>query len=261
MTSLVPRSLVRGSSAPFMWKAFARAGVRVAGVLGSSEVKSRQCAERLGLPCAYHSYEEVLGDPAVDVVHLATPNRVHFGQACASAARRQARPLREAAGHDVDRDGGAGPPRPGNARVAGVCYNVRFYPLCLEAAERARHGTLGEVYHVTGSYVQDWLFHDTDFNWRVLADEGGALRAVADIGTHWLDLVQFITGLQIVERVAPICGPSCPMRQRPRGAVETFSSKLRPPRQRNRCPSTPRTTAASCCGFAAGPAGASGCRR
>ena len=69
--------------------------------------------------------------------------------------------------------------------VAGVNYNIRYYPLCLEAAARMRAGEIGDLHHLTGSYVQDWLFHPTDFNWRVLAEEGGELRAVSDIGTHW----------------------------------------------------------------------------
>src|SRR5207249_3639293 len=81
--------------------------------------------------------------------------------------------------------------------VAAVCYNVRFYPLCLEARERIAAGQLGRIYHVSGSYMQDWLLYDTDFNWRVLPEEGGELRAVADIGTHWLDLLTAITGLEV----------------------------------------------------------------
>ncbi len=103
-------------------------------------------------------------------------------------------------------------------------YNIRYYPLCLEAAEQVRSGRLGRLLHVTGSYVQDWLFHDTDFNWRVLADEGGALRAVADIGTHWLDLIHAVTGLE----VASVCADLStihPVRRRPTGVVETFSGK------------------------------------
>ncbi|MGE0610565.1 MAG: Gfo/Idh/MocA family protein, partial [Pirellulales bacterium] len=109
-----------------------------------------------------------------------------------------------------------------SGRVAGVCYNIRYYPLCQEAAQRVRSGELGAVYHVAGSYVQDWLLHDTDFNWRVLSAEGGELRAVADIGTHWLDLVQFITGQQ-VEAVCADLQTVMPNRQRPHGNVETFS--------------------------------------
>src|SRR5207237_1553242 len=109
--------------------------------------------------------------------------------------------------------------------VTAVCYNVRFYPLCHEARARAAAGEFGPIYHVTGSYVQDWLLYDTDFNWRVLAEEGGALRAVADIGTHWLDLVTWITGLR-VERVCADLTTVLPVRRRPKGSVETFQGKL-----------------------------------
>ena len=109
--------------------------------------------------------------------------------------------------------------------AAGVNYNIRFYPLCLEARERGRGGQLGKVFPVCGSYVQDWLLHDTDYNWRVLADEGGELRAVADIGTHWLDLVHAITGLE-VEAVCADLRTVHPVRQRPKGEVETFSGKV-----------------------------------
>jgi predicted dehydrogenase len=108
--------------------------------------------------------------------------------------------------------------------VAGVNYNIRYYPLCLEAAQRVRDKVLGDVYHVVGNYVQDWLFHDTDFNWRVLAEDGGTLRAVADIGTHWLDLIHAITGLE-VEAVCADLRTVLPVRRRPAGEVETFSGK------------------------------------
>jgi predicted dehydrogenase len=110
-------------------------------------------------------------------------------------------------------------------QAAGVNYNIRFYPLSIEARERVRGGQLGKVHHVTGSYVQDWLLLDTDYNWRVLAAEGGELRAVADIGTHWLDLVHAITGLE-VEAVCADLLTVHPVRRRPKGEVETFSGKL-----------------------------------
>jgi predicted dehydrogenase len=114
--------------------------------------------------------------------------------------------------------------------VTAVCYNVRFYPLCLEARQRITDGQLGKIHHVTGSYVQDWLLYETDFNWRVLAEQGGALRAIADIGTHWLDLVQAITGLE-VERVCADLRTVLPTRLRPMGSVETFQSKVQSARQ------------------------------
>ena len=108
--------------------------------------------------------------------------------------------------------------------AAGVNYNIRFYPLNLEARDVVERGDLGDVYSVCGSYVQDWLFYPTDYNWRVLADEGGELRAVADIGTHWLDLIHAITGLE-AEAVCADLRTVHPVRQRPKGEVETFKGK------------------------------------
>ncbi len=113
----------------------------------------------------------------------------------------------------------------GKRLAAGVCYNVRFYPLNLEARDRVARGEVGRIFAVNGSYVQDWLFHDTDYNWRVLSNQGGALRAVADIGTHWMDLVTSITGLEI-EAVLADLNTVHPVRKRPKCEVETFSGKL-----------------------------------
>jgi predicted dehydrogenase len=202
-----------------------RAGVRVAGVLGSSPEKSRQMAERLELPRAYESFEELLADADVQSVHLATPNRLHFEQA--SRALRAGKhvmcekPLAMTPAESAELVRLARQSR----RAAGVNYNIRYYPLCLEAAQRVHDGAIGDIYHVAGSYVQDWLLLPTDFNWRVLAEEGGELRAVADIGTHWLDLIQFITR-QHVESVFAELKTVLPIRRRPRGGVETFSGKL-----------------------------------
>ncbi len=214
-----------GFIGPLHVEGLRRAGVRVAGVLGSTADKSRHMAERLDVPRAYDSFAEMLADADVQAVHLATPNRLHFEQA-AQALR--------AGKHVMCEKHLAMTPAESaklvrlaqeTKRAAGVNYNIRYYPLCREAAERARDGTLGTVYHVAGSYVQDWLFFPTDFNWRVLAEDCGELRAVADIGTHWLDLVQFITGLH-VEAVFADLKTVLPVRQRPRGGVETFSGKL-----------------------------------
>jgi predicted dehydrogenase len=109
--------------------------------------------------------------------------------------------------------------------LTAVNYNVRFYPLCIEAAKRVQNGDVGDIFHISGSYVQDWLHQPTDFNWRVLSGEGGALRAMADIGTHWLDLIQCISGLD-VHSVCADLQTVYPVRQRPAGGVETFSGKL-----------------------------------
>jgi predicted dehydrogenase len=214
-----------GFIGPVHVEALRRLGRSVVGVLASSPEKSRQTARALNIPKAYDRFEDLLADPAVGVVHLASPNRLHYEQCrLALAAGKHVvceKPLALTA-HETAELAALAERSP---VVAAVCYNVRFYPLCLEARRRIQHGRLGAIYHVTGSYVQDWLLHDTDFNWRVLAEEGGALRAVADIGTHWLDLVTSITGLE-VEGVCADLRTVHPTRRRPRGSVQTFEGKL-----------------------------------
>ncbi|MCB1129113.1 MAG: Gfo/Idh/MocA family oxidoreductase, partial [Verrucomicrobiae bacterium] len=115
--------------------------------------------------------------------------------------------------------------------VFAVNYNVRFYPAVLELRHRVAVGELGEIIHVNGSYLQDWLFKDTDYNWRLLPKEGGRLRAVADIGTHWMDTVSFILGTQI-EAVLAHLDTFHRTRQRPVGEVETFTRSATAKRQR-----------------------------
>ncbi len=104
-------------------------------------------------------------------------------------------------------------------------FRVAVGPLCREAREQITAGKIGDLWHVTGAYVQDWLLNDTDFNWRVLAAEGGELRAVADIGTHWLDLAQHLVDQPVVAVCADLQTVHA-VRQRPVGSVETFSGKL-----------------------------------
>lgn len=213
-----------GFMGPAHAEALRRVGVDVVGILGSSAEKSRLAATSLGLRKAYRSLEELLDDGEVGVVHVTSPNRLHFAQAGAALRAGKhvlcEKPLAMNAAESAElvalvRQSGL---------AAGVNYNIRFYPLCLEARERIARGELGAIHSITGSYVQDWLLYPADYNWRVLEAEGGALRAVADIGTHWLDLVQTIS----VRRVEAVCADLqtiFPVRQRPAGEVETFSGK------------------------------------
>jgi predicted dehydrogenase len=214
-----------GFIGPVHLEALRRLGRPVAGLLGSSPERGAQAAARLNLPRAYASLDELLADPAVGVVHLASPNHLHYDQCKAVLAAGKhvvcEKPLALTGRETADLVALAR----ASARVAAVCYNVRFYPLCHEVRERIRAGDLGTIYHVTGSYVQDWLLYETDFNWRVLAGEGGALRAVADIGTHWLDLVTWLTGLE-VEALCADLRTFLPERERPRCSSETFQAKL-----------------------------------
>src|SRR5919201_1850174 len=107
--------------------------------------------------------------------------------------------------------------------VNAVNFNLRFYPLCQQARALVRDGQLGELWSAHGSYLQDWLLLPTDWNWRLEPELGGTLRAVADIGSHWLDLVQFVSGLE-VEAVLAEFSTALPVRRRPRGPVQTFAA-------------------------------------
>jgi predicted dehydrogenase len=214
-----------GFIAPVHVEALRRLGKPIIGILGSSPEKSKAAAESLGIPKSYGRFEDVLDDREASIVHIASPNRPHFEQCKQVLAAGKhvvcEKPLAMTAIESAELVALAHH----SGRVAAVCYNVRFYPLCLEARQRIASDQIGSIYHVTGSYVQDWLLFDTDFNWRVLAQEGGVLRAVADIGTHWLDLMRFITGLE-VEQVCSDLRTLLPTRRKPRGSLETFEGKL-----------------------------------
>ena len=214
-----------GFMGPAHTEGLRRLGMNVAGILGSSNEKSSRAAQELGIPKAYGSYAELLADGEIESVHITSPNRHHYAQA--SEALRAGKhvhcekPLAMTSAEsgalcDLARDSGL---------AAGVNYNMRFYPLNWEARAMVRSGALGRIHSVYGSYVQDWLLYPTDYNWRVLSEEGGKLRAVADIGTHWLDLVQFVTGLSVTALHADLKTVHT-TRQRPVGEVETFSAKV-----------------------------------
>jgi predicted dehydrogenase len=224
MSQLSAAVVGTGFIGPVHVEGLRRAGVHVAGILGSSPEKSQAAAQRLGIPRGYRDLDELLADQSVDVVHLTTPNRHHFAEVQAVLAAGKhvlcEKPLAMTAAESAKLVELAAT----SDRVCGVNYNIRFYPLNLEAQDRIGRGDLGDVFHITGAYVQDWLLHDTDFNWRVLAEEGGELRAVADIGTHWLDLMQFIVGHPIIAVCADLKTVH-PVRQRPAGSVQTFTGK------------------------------------
>jgi predicted dehydrogenase len=214
-----------GFIGPVHVEALRRLGRPVVGVLGSSSEKSKAAATKLTIPKAYDSLQELLADPEVHVLHIATPNRWHFEQ-CRQALTAGKHVICEKPLAMTSQETAELVALAERTKLAtAVCYNVRFYPLCLEARQRIAAGELGKLYHVVGSYVQDWLLYDTDFNWRVMAEEGGALRAVADIGTHWLDLLTSITGLEI-ESVCADLHTFLPIRNRSRGSVETFKGKI-----------------------------------
>ena len=198
-----------------------RIGVSVRGMLGSSRQRSEMVSEALGLERAYVSLDELAEDRDVSVVHICTPNHAHFEQA--------SRMLR-AGKHVLCEKPLAMDSRESEmlvklARerrcVGGVAYNLRYYPLCHEAKAAVTSGVIGQPRLVHGSFLQDWLLFPTDWNWRLDPKLGGELRAVSDIGTHWLDLMMWITGRKVTEVCADLA-TVLPIRHRPRRRVETF---------------------------------------
>jgi predicted dehydrogenase len=200
-----------------------RIGVGVRGVLGSTPERGAARAQALGVAKAYGSLDELLDDPTVNVVHVTSPNHLHVPQTrqilaagrhvvcekpLAMTATESAELVRLAADSD---------------RVNAVNFNIRFYPLHQHVREVVARGDLGDVRFVTGHYFQDWLLLDTDWNWRLDPDKGGSLRAVGDIGSHWLDLATFLTGQPIVAVMADLA-TFIQLRAQPRGPVETFST-------------------------------------
>jgi predicted dehydrogenase len=202
-------------------EALRRLGITVQGVLGSTPERSKASRDALGLPRAYASLEELAADPSLHVVHLCTPNNEHFQEASqllrAGKNVMCEKPLtldsRESAALvSLARETG---------RVGGVSYNLRYYPLCQEARALIRKGAIGQVRLVHGSFLQDWLLFPTDWNWRLEAKIGGELRAVSDIGTHWLDLAAWLTNSKVSELCADLA-TVLPTRRKPKGRVETF---------------------------------------
>ncbi len=201
-----------------------RIGVDVRGVLGSTPERGTDRAAALSVRRAYASLGEILADPTVDVVHVTSPNHLHVPQAAAILAAGKhvvcEKPLALTAAESaalVEQARASG-------LVNAVNFNIRFYPLHQHAREAIAAGELGEIRFVTGHYFQDWLLHDTDWNWRLEPDKGGALRAVGDIGSHWLDLMAFVTGQPIASVMADLA-TFVAARQAPTGPVETFSTE------------------------------------
>src|SRR3954447_3975053 len=171
-------------------EALRRLGIEVSGVVGSSPSRAR---EKPGLPEPYESYEALLLEDTVDVVHITTPNHLHHPQVKATLAAGKhvvcEKPLAMDSTETAELLRVAGQ----SGLVHAVNFNIRCYPQVQEARARVHAGEVGDVRLISGGYLQDWLLWDTDWNWRLDPAAGGDLRAVGDIGSHWLDLVQYVT--------------------------------------------------------------------
>jgi predicted dehydrogenase len=205
-------------------EALRRLGVQVHGLLGSTPERGAASAGRLGVLTAYGSLEELLADERVEVVHVTSPNHLHHPQVKAILAAGRHVVCEKPLAMTSDETRELVELAAGSGRVSAVNFNIRFYPVNHHVSELVRAGGIGDVRLVTGHYFQDWLLLETDWNWRLDPNLGGSLRAVGDIGSHWLDLMAFTTGVRITEVMADLT-TFIPTRREPTGPVETFSTE------------------------------------
>ena len=175
------------------------AGAEIRGVAASSPQRARDVARSWNLPRAYQDIDEVVTDPLVQVVHVCTPNHLHrpMAQAALEAGKHVIceKPLSTSL-EDAQALAALASSR---GLVATVPFVYRYHPVVREARARIAHGELGPLHLIHGSYLQDWLLDPASNNWRVDPALGGASRVFADIGSHWCDLVEWISGERFVE--------------------------------------------------------------
>jgi predicted dehydrogenase len=176
-----------------------------------------------------------LADPSIHAVHICTPNSVHFEMAKAAL---------EAGKHVLCEKPLAVSSEEGAALVElardkklrnCTCHNLRYYPMVQQMRRMREAGDLGEILVAQGTYSQDWLLYDTDWNWRIEAEAGGPSRVMADIGSHWCDMAEHITGLRITHLCADL-QTFHKTRKRPKASIETFAGKTLTPSEYDEVP-------------------------
>ncbi len=214
-----------GFIGPAHVEALRRLGIEVAALAGNGAERATEKARALHIERSYGSAEAMMAQPDLDVIHITSPNHLHHRHAkaallankhvvCEKPLAMNGRESSELVKLAADKQ-----------RVNAVNFNIRFYPLSHQARALVKNGELGDIYIVQGSYLQDWLLLSTDWNWRLEPELGGDMRAVADIGSHWIDLTTFITGMKI-ESVFADFKTFLPVRKKPARPVETFTGKL-----------------------------------
>ncbi len=202
--------------------------VEIAAVASITAEMARDFANLYGIPRATGDYKEILADKEISAVHVLTPNALHYpvAKAALEAGKNVVceKPLTISVEEAKDLVAIAARTNLANC----VEHNLRYYPVVQQIRRMIAHGDLGEIIIVQGTYSQDWLLYDTDWNWRIDSKENGPLRAMGDIGSHWMDLIQHVTGLKITELCADL-ETFNKTRKKPKGPIETFAGKLLKP--------------------------------
>jgi len=198
--------------------------VEVTALVEVNQELADEKAKLLGIPNAY-TFDDMLKQSDIDVVHICTPNFLHFAQAkavllagkhviCEKPLAVKINEAQELVALAAEK-----------GLVNAVHFNLRYYPMVRQMKMMREKGELGDVYSVMGSYLQDWLFLQTDYNWRLEPDKSGDSRAIADIGSHLLDITEYVTGLKITEVMADFSTVH-KTRLKPLKNIETYSGKM-----------------------------------
>jgi predicted dehydrogenase len=202
-------------------------GIEVTAVLESTKEISKQKAKQLGVEKYYENFHELLNED-IDCVHICTPNYLHYEMTKAALLAGKHVVCEKPLATTVEQGEELLQLAIEKKLIHAVHFNIRYYPLVRQMKVMREKGELGEVYSVMGSYLQDWLFYETDYNWRLEPELSGKSKAVADIGSHLMDLLEYISGVKIVEVMADF-NTIHPLRKKPLKAVETFTGKMLKP--------------------------------
>jgi predicted dehydrogenase len=198
--------------------------VEIAAVVGSRPDRAKSFAEAQGIAIATDNLQEVLDHKEIEAIHICTPNVDHFPQSMAALNAGKAVLCEKPMTTTVDEARQMVALAKAKNAVNCVQHNLRYYPVLQQLRQMIAHGDLGDILSVQGTYSQDWLLYDTDWNWRIDTAENGQLRVMGDIGSHWMDMIQHLTGLSITAVCADLA-TFHKIRKRPKGSVETFSGK------------------------------------
>jgi predicted dehydrogenase len=185
---------------------------------------ARQKADGLGIERAY-TFDELLKQDDIQCIHICTPNFLHFSQSKAALLAGKHVVCEKPLAKDLAEAAELVELAQKTGLVNAVHFNLRYYPLARQMKTMREKGELGEVYSIIGSYLQDWLFYETDYNWRLEPDKSGDSRAIADIGSHLMDILEYITGLKTVAVLADF-NTVHKTRKKPLKPIETYSGKL-----------------------------------
>ena len=198
--------------------------VEIVALAAVSEEEASQFGAAYGIDRTTADWASLLADPEIQAVHICTPNALHYPMAKAAVEAGKAvlceKPLTMSVAEAQELVDLAAAKGVANC----VNHNLRYYPVVQHVRQMIAKGELGEILIVQGTYFQDWLLYDTDYNWRVERAANGSLRAMGDIGSHWMDMIQHLTGQKITALCADL-QTFHSTRKKPKGAVETFTGK------------------------------------